>query len=97
MNRELVGWVWLALGLVAALLFIVSLHQVSPRMTGAVGDLIDRNRNQGIEVTAYFYSEVDDPSQFLDEERGRYGRRALLQHLEGQGCPRGRAAENHGF
>ena len=51
-------------------------------MAGIPGDLIDRNQREELEVDAYFYSEVGDLSEFLDDEQGRYGRRALRRSLE---------------
>ncbi len=82
MIKKIHRWNCLLLGLVSVALFITLLHQLSTRMAGIPGDLIDRNQREELEVDAYFYSEVGDLSEFLDDEQGRYGRRALRRSLE---------------
>ncbi len=82
MIKKIHRWNYLLLGLVSVTLFITLLHQLSTRLAGVPGDLIDRNRREGLEVDAYFYSEVGDLREFLDDEQGRYGRRSLRRALE---------------
>ncbi len=82
MTKKIHRWNCLLLGLVSVALFITLLHQLSTRMAGIPGDLIDRNQREELEVDAYFYSEVGDLSEFLDDEQGRYGRRSLCRSLE---------------
>ena len=62
----------LLLGLGSVGLFLVGAHLLSDRFS-----LIERNRRSGIEADAYFYSEVGDLREFLDDENGRYGVRSL--------------------
>lgn len=77
----------LLLALGGVVCFLVVLNQLSGELT-----LIDFNRHKGIEVDAYFYSELGDLTEFLDEKNGKYGKRALegcrqspnRSHLEAQ-------------
>ena len=82
MIKKLHRWNYLLLGLVSAALFMTLLHRLSERMTGVPGELINRNQRQEIEVDAYFYSEVGDLSEFLDDEQGRYGRHSVHESLK---------------
>jgi hypothetical protein len=82
MTKKLYRWNYLLLGLVSVALFMTLLHRLSARMTGFPGELIERNQRQQLEVDAYFYSEVGDLSEFLNDEQGRYGRHAFHKSLE---------------
>jgi len=82
MTKKIYRWNCLLLGLVSVVLFIALLHQVSTRMAGIPGELIKRNQREELEVDAYFYSEVGELGEFLDDQQGRYGRRALRRSLE---------------
>ena len=82
MTKKIYRWNCLLLGLVSVVLFIALLHQVSTRMAGIPGELIERNQREELEVDAYFYSEVGELGEFLDDQQGRYGRRALRRSLE---------------
>jgi hypothetical protein len=77
MSKKLHRWNYLLLGLVSVALFMTLLHRLSARLTGVPGELINQNQRQEIEVDAYFYSEVGDLSEFLDDDQGRYGRHAF--------------------
>ncbi len=70
---------WLALlsGLALLGLFVLGLHQVTPHLGGSTGEMIEDNRSEDREVWAYFYSEVGDLEEFLDDEEGRYGKQAV--------------------
>lgn len=72
---------WLALlsGLALLALFVLGLHQFTARLGGSTGEMISRNRSQDLEVYAYVYSEVGDLGEFLDDENGKYGKRALAR------------------
>jgi hypothetical protein len=82
MSTKLHRWNYLLLGLVSVALFMTLLHRLSARLTGVPGELINQNQRQEIEVDAYFYSEVGDLSEFLDDAQGRYGRHAFHEPLK---------------
>lgn len=82
MTEKLHRWNYLLLGLVSVALFMTLLHLLSARMTGFPGELIERNQRQELEVDAYFYSEVGDLSEFLNDEQGRYGRHTFQKFLK---------------
>ena len=62
----------LLLGLAGLVCFLFAANRLSSEFT-----LVDRNRQAEIEADAYFYSEVGDLSEFLDDEKGKYGRNSL--------------------
>jgi hypothetical protein len=72
-------WFRLALGITGVGLFVVLLHLLSGSVPGSTGALIEHNRRKQIEVGAYFYSEVGDLKEFLDDQSGRYGRASLQE------------------
>ena len=82
MRARVGSWLRLVLGLVLLAAFVVMLHRLSARMTGDAGALIARNQAENLEVYAYFYSEVGDIGEFLDDERGRYGECSLRVSLQ---------------
>ena len=69
---------WLALlsGIALLALFVLGLHRITPHLGGSTGAMIEDNRREDREVWAYFYSEVGGIEEFLDDEEGRYGKRA---------------------
>jgi hypothetical protein len=78
MNRTTAKkWFAFLLGLLALMAFVGLLHWATPHLGGQVGLLISENREKGFEVYAYFYSEVGELSDFLDDESGRYGAAAF--------------------
>ncbi|MFC1850064.1 hypothetical protein ACFL27_07725 [candidate division CSSED10-310 bacterium] len=67
----------LTVGLLGVLFFMAGLHCLSGHLPGMTGQLIKHNQVQDLEVYAYFYSEVGDIRDFLDDEQGKYGKEAL--------------------
>jgi len=62
----------LVFGLGGLICFIVLLNLLGDKVA-----LVDSNRSKGIEANAYFYSEVGDLNEFLDDENGRYSTKSL--------------------
>ena len=60
-------WGALAVGLASMAVAVVALHHAS----SSTSDVLVRSRAEGVETDAYFYSEVGDVGEFLDDE-GRY-------------------------
>jgi len=76
------------LGLGGVVCLLVLLTQLSSKLT-----LIDLNRHRGFQVDAYFYSEVGDLTEFLDDENGKYGKRALDHCLQSRHPSRSEAQD----
>lgn len=81
MKKRLRAWLRLALGLAFLATFIAVLHCVTGHIPGSTGTLIIRNQDENLEVYAYVYSEIGDLEEFLDDEHGIYGKKALRQSL----------------
>jgi hypothetical protein len=62
----------LLLGLCAVVCIVVGLDYLSGEVTQ-----IEHNRRLDVEVDAYFYTEVGDPEEFLDNSNGRYGQEGV--------------------
>ena len=78
------GWLRRVLGFAAIGAAICLLHIGSVRLGGEVGRLVADNRLNDRDVYAYFYSEVCDVDEFLDDEHGLYGRDAVMEAVHGQ-------------
>jgi hypothetical protein len=62
----------LFLGLFAIACIVVGLDHLGGKVTQ-----IEHNRQLDLEVDAYFYTEVADLEEFLDNRNGRYGEEAV--------------------
>jgi len=71
----------LLFGFVVMAGLIVSLHLCRSSLPGIVGQVIRHNIDHEIEANAYFYSDLGDISAFLDDEKGKYGRKSLELEL----------------
>jgi len=69
MNESLRKGLMLSWGLGAVFCFVLLLNLLSTRFA-----MIDSSRDQGLEVDAYFYTEVGDLKDFLDDDNGKYGK-----------------------
>ena len=74
MRTPLRRWLALLAGTALIGLFVAGLHLVTPHLGGSTGMLIESNRSHDREVWAYFYTEVGELEEFLED--GRYGKRA---------------------
>lgn len=68
---------WLELGacLVVVAAVVGLLHVASPFAPGEAGRAYRNNTERDIDARALFYTEVGTVSEFLDEGKGRYGKR----------------------
>ena len=78
MSKQRHRWLYLILGFAAIALFVGLLHLGSVHLNAA---MIEENRNKDLEVYAYVYSEVTDLEEFLDDQKGKYGRAALIEAI----------------
>jgi hypothetical protein len=67
MNKMTRPGTLLILSLGAVFCFVIVLNLLSSRVA-----VIENNRIQGLEADAYFYTEVGDLEDFLDEVNGKY-------------------------
>ena len=75
-------------GLILAGAFIMALHWAGNHLPGHTGNLLRRNMNSEIKVGAYFYADVGEIEEFIDDDRGKYGARELGRFLTEPHAPR---------
>ena len=91
MRAPVTRWLALLAGCATIALFVAGLHRITPHVGGATGAMIESNRSHDREVWAYFYTEVGDLEEFLDDEEGRYGKRAADRASAPRGAPHPRS------
>jgi len=78
MSKRSHCWLALILGFAAIAGLVVLIHLGSLSLRA---DMIEENREKDLEVYAYVYSEVTNLEDFLDDQKGKYGRAALIEAI----------------